>query len=155
MVHWPYSTSPDAQLNPRKTASGDLEKNMRRDNEPERKRPKFTDVPLGYSRVAAYVDGHEDTPIFRRFGILKARVLLTQQAELEEKERQLERIDAQEAEIARQRGQPDETDNYTWLMDQNTRRKELIRDIAERLRRYGKEYLAAMDTKSKQINSLN
>ncbi|KAK6540884.1 hypothetical protein TWF694_008267 [Orbilia ellipsospora] len=104
-----------------------------------RRRTKYDDVPVGYSKVATYLNGHEDAAIFRRFGDLKARVLLTQQAEIEEKEERLKGIDQAEEEDANERGV--EPDNKTWLKDRNTERKELVEDIAKLLRRYEKDVL--------------
>ncbi|EPS45661.1 hypothetical protein H072_359 [Dactylellina haptotyla CBS 200.50] len=120
-------------------SQGDLESNPPEPKETRRKRQKYNEIPPGYSRIAAYVDGHEDAPIFRRFGLLKARVLLTQQAELEEKENDLRRIDEREAEVSRQRQET--PDNVTWLRDKNNTRKDLVEDIAKRLRRYEKDML--------------
>ncbi|KAF3164423.1 hypothetical protein TWF225_001670 [Orbilia oligospora] len=95
-------------------------------------------VPLGYSYIAAYADGHEVAPVFRRFGALKARVLYTQQAELEEKEETLARIDLQESLNA---DPVWDTDNMRWLEDRNKKRTDLIADIAKRLRRYEKDLI--------------
>ncbi|KAK6342965.1 hypothetical protein TWF718_008345 [Orbilia javanica] len=99
---------------------------------------KLVDIPLGYSYVAAFADGHQAAPVFRRFGALKVRVLLTQQAELEQKEARLARLDIREAEDATRIF---ETDNMTWLEDRNEERKKLIGQIAEQLRRYEEDLL--------------
>ena len=45
--------------------------------------------------LAAFVNLHEDAAIFRRFGLLSARMILTRQAELENLERKLQAIDEQ------------------------------------------------------------
>ncbi|KAK6505674.1 hypothetical protein TWF481_007567 [Arthrobotrys musiformis] len=98
------------------------------------------DIPNGYSYVAAYADGRESAPVFRRFGALKARVLLTQQAELEQKEKELAEIDFFELEEAEDH---DDTYNMKWLAESksNDERKKLITDIAARLRRYEKDII--------------
>ncbi|RVD82603.1 uncharacterized protein DFL_007025 [Arthrobotrys flagrans] len=97
------------------------------------KGPKETlrDIPLGYSYVAAYADGNEAAPVFRRFGALDARVLYTQQAELEQIERELAIIDEDES-----NENIEDTDNKTWLKDRNPKRKELMAEAAEKLPRY-------------------
>ncbi|KAK6532843.1 hypothetical protein TWF281_007014 [Arthrobotrys megalospora] len=104
----------------------------------KRERTTLRTVPLGYSYVAAYADGHEAAPLFRRFGALKARVLLTQQAELAKKEEELASIDAEEHEDAEDFHH---TDNMTWLRDRNQERKQLIQEISGKLRRYEKDLL--------------
>ncbi|KAK6504284.1 hypothetical protein TWF506_002488 [Arthrobotrys conoides] len=95
-------------------------------------------IPLGYSYIAAFADGHEAVPVFRRFGALKARVLFTQQAELEQKERALAKIDLRESMNANPVW---DTDNMRWLHDKNEGRKRLISEIAEKLRRYEKDLI--------------
>ncbi|KAF3940494.1 hypothetical protein ABW19_dt0206471 [Dactylella cylindrospora] len=109
------------------------------EDEEERKRPTLKEIPLGYSYVAAFIDADEDFAVFRRFGTLKARVLLAQQAELEERELKLARIDKAEEVLAAQEEKV--ADNSTWINDNNTERRALIADIAEKLRRYEKDML--------------
>ncbi|KAK6335921.1 hypothetical protein TWF730_003295 [Orbilia blumenaviensis] len=114
----------------------DLEKGASAEATP--KPHALENIPLGYSYVAAYADGHEAAPVFRRFGALKARVLLTQQAVLESLEADLAKIDSDEKEDAED---PRNTGNMTWLGDDHEKRKLLVKKIAKKLRRYEKDLL--------------
>ena len=49
--------------------------------------------PKGYPRTAAYIDSDVDTALFRRFGILHARILLYMEVELTELEARLAKLD--------------------------------------------------------------
>lgn len=54
------------------------------------------DYPLGYPRVAAFMNSNENFLIYRRFGFLDARILLRKQDELRTIEGSLDDLDHQD-----------------------------------------------------------
>jgi hypothetical protein len=49
--------------------------------------------PEGFPRIAAFIDSDPGNSLFRRFGILNARILLYRQVELTELEKKLNELD--------------------------------------------------------------
>ena len=92
------------------------------------------EYPQGYPALAAFTSSDPNFAIFRKFGWLHHRVLLYKQDEIATLERALERLDKK-----------DFQENKDWLgsrdMDderQDSQRRDLILDISERLKEYGK-----------------
>ena len=61
------------------------------------------DYPVGYPKVSCYLDSDDCFMIYRRFGLLHARLLLTKQDELRELEEDLLEMDEADAAIERNR----------------------------------------------------
>jgi hypothetical protein len=100
------------------------------------------DHPEGYPRLAAFIDSDIDNVLFRRFGILHARLLLYKQTEITELELQLRQLDKK-----------DEDTSNDWRLHShinlsrgdNKERKELIEKIEIKLKEYG--WFDAFDTR--------
>jgi hypothetical protein len=84
--------------------------------------------PRGYPRFAAFLDSTHEFSLFRKFGYLRARVLLQKQDQLAELEEKLSALDAEE-----------EIPYYlcTRREDKNSARQALIREIELTLQEYG------------------
>jgi hypothetical protein len=96
------------------------------------------DHPKGYPRIAVYINSDNNSALFRRFGDLRARLLLYMQAEITGLEAQLAKLDTDD----------DEKEDTKWrnaysisVNDgrNNEARKELLQKIAKRLDEYGTE----------------
>ncbi|KAF3227112.1 hypothetical protein TWF106_010600 [Orbilia oligospora] len=97
------------------------------------------DVPLGYSKLAAFIDLEDDLAIFRRFSRLHARLLLYRQADIEEIEEDLAELDMIEEEEARNAGTPDNALNRSWRRekDLDEYRVELVKKLRKSMKEYG------------------
>ncbi|TVY81623.1 hypothetical protein LSUE1_G004824 [Lachnellula suecica] len=58
--------------------------------------PLVERYPEGYPRISAYIDSDSGSTLFRRFGVLHARILLYKQVELTELEAQLDKLDKED-----------------------------------------------------------
>ena len=86
------------------------------------------DYPKGYPRLSALMSAHESFQIFRRFSILRTRILLLSQTRIASLERRLDTIDRAEKSplfLASSR------------MDKNDERWATIAEIREELVKYG------------------
>ncbi|KAF3192656.1 hypothetical protein TWF788_000265 [Orbilia oligospora] len=99
------------------------------------------DVPLGYSKLAAFIDLEDDLAIFRRFSRLHARLLLYRQADIEEIEEDLAELDMIEEEEARNAGTPDNALNRSWRRekDLDEYRVELVKKLRKSMKEYDDE----------------
>lgn len=96
--------------------------------------------PEGYPRLSAYVNSDNDTALFRRFGVLHARLLLYKEVEITELEAHLNALDKVDA------GDPDGEQPNLWRLSnsislnngfEHTERKELVEKIDQKLEAYG------------------
>ena len=89
--------------------------------------------PEGYPRLAALLDSDENFMLYRRFGFLQARVLLNKQDELRNLEKKLDRMDL-----------ADQNNDFSVLRSRekdlasSDHRKNLLRDIEDKFKDYGK-----------------
>ncbi|KAL2074203.1 hypothetical protein VTL71DRAFT_7981 [Oculimacula yallundae] len=99
--------------------------------------------PEGYPRLAAIVNGTSEAALFRRFGILHARLLLYQQVEITELEAQLDALDISDAENQGSQSTLWRLSNSISLNDgfENTERKKLVENIASKLKAYDEAIL--------------
>lgn len=94
---------------------------------------------MGYPRLAAFINSADNFMITRKFGFLRSRVLLYRQDELSVLERDLTRLDdddAEKRELAHASRKWDEATDT----DPNYSRKVLIRKIDEKLKEYGEQH---------------
>ncbi|KAF3929901.1 hypothetical protein AA313_de0201809 [Arthrobotrys entomopaga] len=113
-------------------------------NEPEKdpSRPiPVTDVPIGYSRLAAFMDLEDDLAIFRRFSRLHLRLLLYRQADIEELEEEIISLDRIEAEEARLNGKPESALNRSWRREKDLEeyRVQLVKQLRKHMKAYDDE----------------
>jgi hypothetical protein len=101
--------------------------------------------PKGYPRIAVYINSDNNSALFRRFGDVRARLLLYMQAEITDLEAQLAKLDTDD----------DEKKDTKWRNaysisvndgKNNEARKELLQKIAKRLDEYGTESKAYENT---------
>ena len=91
-------------------------------------------IPRGYPNLAAFSDSHENFMLYRRYGYLQARLLLTKQDELRVLEEQLDAID-----------EDDHANNFQKLYkreDQGQGRKDLLDQIEVKFYEYGGAHLS-------------
>ncbi|KAK6543639.1 hypothetical protein TWF694_000381 [Orbilia ellipsospora] len=113
-------------------------------NEPEKDPSKpipVTEVPIGYSRLAAFMDLEDDLAIFRRFSRLHLRLLLYRQADIEELEEEIINLDKFEAEEARLNAKPESALNRSWRREKDLeeRRVELVKQLRKHMKAYDDE----------------
>ncbi len=92
------------------------------------------DSPEGYPRLASFIDSDVDNVMFRRFGILHARLLLYKQAEITELERELQELDKGDTDT------PNEWKLHSHInlsRGDNKVRKELVDKIDLKMKDYG------------------
>jgi hypothetical protein len=88
--------------------------------------------PEGYPRLAALVDSDENFMLYRRFGFLQARLLLSRQDELRRLEERLDSLDKKHSK-----------ENSRWLHSREDDdimsgdRKKLMLEIEEKFQSYG------------------
>lgn len=103
---------------------------MNEDRAPQR----IDDHPMGYPRLAAFVNSDENFLLCRRYGLLHARVMLYRQDELRYLEKELLELDQEDAEVdprsLKNRQRDDARDGQ--------RRRNLIQRIDDKLKEYGK-----------------
>ncbi|KAJ6263080.1 hypothetical protein Dda_1639 [Drechslerella dactyloides] len=107
-----------------------------------RKRPiPVKDVPLGYSKLAAFIDLEDDLAIFRRFSRLHAQLLLYRQADIEEIEEEMKELDAIEAADAHMEGTPANVLNRSWRREKDLEeyRVELVKKLRKSMKLYDDE----------------
>ena len=94
------------------------------------------DHPQGYPQLAAFVNSDENVLICRKYGFLRARILLYRQDEISQLERQLIEMDNEDKEIDPIRLRSRKTDEER---DENPQfsRKTLMQRIDEKLKLYG------------------
>ena len=105
--------------------------------------------PLGYSRLAAFLDSDDNFMIYRRFGFLHARILLQKQDELRELEEAIDTIDKEDASLDRGtdktrkclKSRIKEERREDTQMRQT--RKELLRSAEDKVREYGDYQISA------------
>jgi hypothetical protein len=88
--------------------------------------------PKGYPNVAAFLDSDESFMLYRRFGYLQSRLLLDKQGELRVLERKLDRMDNLDA-----KENPERLKTIDLKEEDAKPRKELLKQIDEKLRDYG------------------
>ena len=101
---------------------------------------KVDDYPQGYPRLAAFLNSDPNFPVYRRFGTLHHRVILHRQQELAKLERRLNELDKKDAIDNPHRLQSlawDHEDAET-LNQESSEREQLIDEIDERLKHYGR-----------------
>jgi hypothetical protein len=99
------------------------------------------DYPLGYPRVAAFMNSDENFLIYRRFGFLHPRILLRKQDELRTIEWSLDDLDHQdflESEQTRKCLQPRAEDESRRDIDKQGTRKMLLEEAEKKVYEYGK-----------------
>lgn len=128
-----------------------------------KKRPiPVKDVPIGYSKLAAFIDLGDDLAIFRRFSRLHAQLLLYRQADIEEIEEDLAELDMIEAEEARIAGTPANVLNRSWKREKDLEeyRVELVKKLRKSMKEYDdelfryKQKLALKDAADWQIQNI-
>lgn len=95
--------------------------------------------PRGYPRTAVYVNSDDTTALFRRFGDMHARLLLYKQAELTELEEKLAKIDQEDSQDPAARWKVGHSIHIKGGK-RNEIRKDLILEINEKLKEYGKSW---------------
>lgn len=90
------------------------------------------DHPLGYPRMAAFINSDPSFLMCRRFGFLHTRVLLYRQDELAQLEQQLVELDVDDAD-----NNPKVLISRELDEQQDSTRKDLIFGIDEKLKQYG------------------
>ncbi|KAL8942350.1 MAG: hypothetical protein Q9216_001732 [Gyalolechia sp. 2 TL-2023] len=80
-----------SQSERKKTQAKDVASRLRRNLS------QFEDCPLGYPKVAVFMDSDDNFMIYRRFGFLYSRVLLSKQDELRRLEEDLDALDRSDA----------------------------------------------------------
>ena len=90
------------------------------------------DHPMGYPRMAAFINSDPSFLMCRRFGFLHSRVLLYRQDELAQLENQLVELDADDA-----KNNPRALISRELDEQQAPWRKDLILGIDEKLKEYG------------------
>ena len=95
----------------------------------------------GLPRVAAFLNSDVDTPLFRRFGVLHARVLLYRQIELTALESKLYKLDQEDDESHDNASSPLPQDDSRSLTKDSLidPRITLTEEISKKLEVYGKE----------------
>lgn len=107
--------------------------------------------PLGYPKLAAFIDSDDNFMIFRRFGFLYSRVLLNKQDEIRELESRLDEMDKKDYEdkstrrCLKSRSRDEKRTDNT-----GQTRKELLRTSEQKLLEYGNIILQAQ-----QLVSMN
>jgi len=101
---------------------------------------KVDDYPQGYPRLAALLNSDPNFPVYRRFGTLHHRVILHRQQELTKLERRLNELDKKDA-----NDHPHRLQSLQWdhddgvaLNQESSEREQLIDEIDERLKHYGR-----------------
>lgn len=106
--------------------------------------------PEGYPRVSAFIDSDYDTALFRRFSILHARSLLYKEVELTELEAQLDKLDKED----------EAAEENKWRLghsisleggQQNEKRRDLMKQIDEKLEVYGISLFITMECRSSDL----
>jgi hypothetical protein len=59
-------------------------------------------MPIGYPRVAAFLDSDDDFRLYRRFGYIQSRLLLEKQDDLRRLEEHLDRMDRKDSKKSNQ-----------------------------------------------------
>ena len=100
---------------------------------------KVEDYPMGYPRVACYLDSDDAFMMYRRFGLLHSRLLLDKQDELREMEETLHALDKRDSKD--EQGQKclksrDEDESRDPPKKGPTRKK-LLKDIKTAVLEYG------------------
>lgn len=106
--------------------------------------------PLGYPKLAAYLDSDECFSVYRRFGFLQSRLLLDKQDKLRELEEALDRLDKREEKANPRR--PMTTD---LLQDEVGPRRKLLAAIEGEFTSYGTIMNARSYTGLLLINEAN
>lgn len=104
------------------------------------------DHPLGYPRMAAFINSDPSFLMCRRFGFLHSRVLLYRQDELAQLESQLVELDADDAD-----NNPTVLKSRELDEQQDPTRKDLILSIDEKLKEYGWSGLRIKTTRTALI----
>ncbi|KAK6532543.1 hypothetical protein TWF281_006730 [Arthrobotrys megalospora] len=129
----------------------------------QQKRPiPVTEIPSGYSKLAAFMNLGDDLAVFRRFGRLHTQLLLYRQADIEEIEEELAELDMVEAEQARMQGKLENTLNRSWRKekDLDEYRVELVKRLRKSMKAYDdelfrfKQKLALKEPVDWQINNI-
>ncbi|KAL8740282.1 MAG: hypothetical protein Q9190_007000, partial [Brigantiaea leucoxantha] len=101
---------------------------------------KIEDCPLGYPRVAAFMDSDDNFMMYRRFGFLYSRILLSKQDELRELEDTLDDMDKRDSlrdEHSRKCLMSRTKDFHRKTTDGRKPRSVLIQEIEKKLYEYG------------------
>ncbi|KAL8952486.1 MAG: hypothetical protein Q9222_001589 [Ikaeria aurantiellina] len=108
--------------------------------------PKVEECPSGYPKVAAFLDSDDNFMIYRRFGFLYSRVLLSKQDELrvlEEDLDSMDRWDASATEKTRKCLKSQTKDFARTDVEGRQTRKELLGVVERKLYEYGQFLLQA------------
>ena len=96
------------------------------------------DCPLGYPKLAAYIDSDDNFMIFRRFGFLYSRVLLNKQDQIRELESRLDDIDKKDyQDKIKRKSLKSISRDEKCISSTGQTRQELLRTVEEKLREYG------------------
>lgn len=98
------------------------------------------DCPLGYPKVAVFMDSDDNFMIYRRFGFLYSRVLLSKQDELRKLEEDLDALDRRDAngtDRTRKCLKSQSKDYAREKLDGVQTRKELLQVVETKLYQYG------------------
>ncbi|KAL9006542.1 MAG: hypothetical protein Q9188_000702 [Gyalolechia gomerana] len=107
---------------------------------------KIEDCPLGYPKVAVFMDSDDNFMIYRRFGFLYSRVLLSKQDELRQLEEDLDALDRSDAsgtDRTRKCLKSQSKDYAREKLDGVQTRKELLQAVESKLYQYGQYLLQA------------
>jgi hypothetical protein len=88
--------------------------------------------PPGYPNVAMFLDSDESFMMYRRFGCLQSRLLLSKQAELRLLEKKLEKMDKFD-----ELNHPTRLQTVDLKVEDAAPRKALLKQIEEHYRDYG------------------
>ena len=95
----------------------------------------FSEIVIGYPKLAAKIEVLPEAAIYRRFGALNAQTLLYYQAELTYLEQDLRKQQRIDHDDKTGDGNSYAT-NWIWLRDSNGRQLELVLEIREKLAKY-------------------
>lgn len=103
------------------------------DNLPAKLNDLVDEYPAGYPRLAAVVNSDENFMLYRRFGVLQARILLNKQDHLRDMEERLEAMDDHDDERDCRALESREYDDAKYKS-----RKKLLHNIELAFEEYGK-----------------
>ena len=96
------------------------------------------ECPLGYPKLAAFIDSDDNFMIFRRFGFLYSRVLLNKQDEIRELESRLDHMDKDDyQDESTRKCLKSRSRDEKRIGSTGQTRQELLRAVEEKLREYG------------------
>lgn len=97
--------------------------------------PLVDSSPSGYPHFATFLASHQSFHIFRRFAVLRVRLMLHKQDQLSALEQQLQQVDREESKLLFL---------GSMRLDKNSERKQLFNEIDVALAEYGRLIVFAL-----------